>query len=73
MQWMMFAETEIARGPNDARLHDKFGYNIEAGLARKMAARVYDLLEWHLSTMRWLACGRPTIADGVLSLRRVGA
>ena len=26
VEWLMVAENEIARGPNDARLHDKFGF-----------------------------------------------
>ncbi|SFV33215.1 glutathione S-transferase family protein [Hyphomicrobium facile] len=62
-EWLMTAGNEIARGPNDARLHDKFGYDLDVGLARKKAHRVYALLEAHLSNEQWLALGRPTIAD----------
>ncbi len=62
-QWLMVAENEIARGPNDARLHDKFGYKLDIERARNNAARILGLLEKHLSKTRWLALGRPTIAD----------
>ncbi|MBY0561386.1 glutathione S-transferase [Hyphomicrobium sp.] len=62
-QWLMTAANEIARGPNDARLHDKFGYDLDVDLARKKARRVLALLEAHLSNQQWLAMGRPTVAD----------
>jgi len=63
MSWLMVAENEIARGPNDARLHDKFGYKLDVKLARERAARVLGLLEARLKNNEWLALGRPTIAD----------
>lgn len=63
MEWMMVGGNEIARGPNDARLHDKFGYDLDIDLARKKAARILGLMEAHLSKNHWLALGRPTIAD----------
>lgn len=62
-QWLMVAENEIARGPNDARLHDKFGYHIDVTEARAKAVRILEILEQHLSTRDWLEVGRPTIAD----------
>ncbi len=62
-EWLMVAGNEIARGPNDARLHDKFGYKLDAGLAREKAARVLSVMEAHLSRRNWLALSRPTIAD----------
>ena len=62
-QWLMTAANDIARGPNDARLHDKFGYDLDIDLARKKSRRIQDLLEAHLSKHPWLALGRPTIAD----------
>ena len=62
-EWLMVAGNEIARGPNDARLHDKFGYKLDAGLAREKAARVLNVMEAHLSRHNWLALSRPTIAD----------
>lgn len=63
VSWLMVAENEIARGPNDARLHDKFGYKLNVDLAREKAARILGLLEAHLKINEWLALGRPTIAD----------
>jgi glutathione S-transferase len=63
MEWLMVAENEVARGPNDARLHDKFGYKLDHALATANSARILDLMQAHLSNRKWLACGRPTIAD----------
>ena len=63
VSWLTVAENEIARGPNDARLHDKFGFPIDVGQAREKAARILKLLEVHLKTNNWLALDRPTIAD----------
>lgn len=62
-EWLMTAGNEIARGPNDARLHDKFGYDLDVGLARKKAHRILGLLETHLARANWLALDRVTIAD----------
>lgn len=61
--WLMVAENEIARGPGDARLHDKFGYKLDVNIAREKAGRLLDLMEAHLSKRQWLALDRPTIAD----------
>ena len=63
VEWLMVAENEIARGPNDARLHDKFGFPIDAGTAREKAKRIFGLMEAHLAKNNWLALDRPTIAD----------
>ncbi len=63
MEWVMMAENEIARGPNDARLHDKFGYELDHGMAVEKAKRVLTLLEAQLEGKEWLALDRPTIAD----------
>jgi glutathione S-transferase len=63
ISWLMVAENEIARGPNDARLHDKFGYQLDVDLARKKSGRILGLLESRLTTHDWLALDRPTIAD----------
>nr|WP_298415551.1 glutathione S-transferase [uncultured Halomonas sp.] len=63
LQWLMVAENEIARGPNDARLYDKFGFPINVAEARIKAARVLEILDKHLSDRDWLALGRPTIGD----------
>lgn len=63
IEWLMVAENEVARGPNDARLHDKFGYQLDHGLAVRKTERLLDLLEARLTGRDWLALGRPTIAD----------
>ena len=63
VSWLMVAENEIARGPNDARLHDKFGFKLDAGLAREKAKRILDLMEAHLAKRKFLALDRPTVAD----------
>jgi glutathione S-transferase len=62
-EWLMVAENEVARGPNDARLHDKFGYKLDVEVARAKSARLLQLMDNHLSRTPWLALGRPTIAD----------
>lgn len=63
MEWLMVAENEVARGPNDARLHDKFGYKLDHAEAAAKSARLLGTLEAHLASRRWLALERPTIAD----------
>ena len=62
-EWLFAAENEIARGPNDARLHDKFGYALDLELAREKAQRILSLMDAHLAKSQWLALDRPTIAD----------
>lgn len=63
VNWLMVAENEIARGPGDARLHDKFGYPVDADKARENAAHILGLIEARLAENAWLALDRPTIAD----------
>lgn len=63
MEWLMAAENEIARGPADARLHDKFGIKLDVDAARQKAASILGLMNKHLEGKSWLALGRPTIAD----------
>jgi glutathione S-transferase len=63
MTWLMTAENEIARGPGDARLHDKFGFELDVDQARQKAARILGLMEEHLAKNDWLALSHPTIAD----------
>jgi glutathione S-transferase len=63
MQWLMVAENEIARGPNDSRLHDKFGTKLDIAVAREKSARILSIMEQHLENHQWLAFDRPTIAD----------
>ncbi|WP_414462042.1 glutathione S-transferase [Hyphomicrobium sp. B1] len=63
MQWLMVAENEIARGPGDARLHDKFKMNIDIAAAREKAARILTIMDRHLEKREWLVLDRPTVAD----------
>lgn len=63
MQWLMVAENEIARGPGDARLHDKFKMNIDIAAAREKAARILTIMDRHLEKRAWLVLDRPTVAD----------
>lgn len=62
-QWLMVAENEIARGPGDARLHDKFGKDIDVVEAREKAKRILSIMDQQLARNDWLALGRLTIAD----------
>jgi glutathione S-transferase len=63
MQWLTVVESEIARGPGDARLHDKFGVKLDVRAAREKATRILGLMEAHLARRQWLALDRSTIAD----------
>lgn len=63
MQWLSTASNEIARGPNDARLQQKFGFDIDVEQARTKAHKILGLVESHLKTREWLELDRPTIAD----------
>ncbi|HSG23395.1 MAG TPA: glutathione S-transferase [Azonexus sp.] len=63
MQWLSTAANEIQNGPGAARLVDKFGYAIDKANTLERAARILPLIEAHLAKHRWLALGRPTIAD----------
>ena len=57
--WLMVAENEIARWLNDARLHDKFGYELDVDLARRKAARILGLMDADLPGTSWLSLNRP--------------
>lgn len=63
VQWLSTAANDIARGPNDARLHDKFGYKLDVESARSRARILLGIMEQHLTSREWLELGRPTIAD----------
>ena len=63
MQWLSTAANEIHAGPNAARLIDKFGYPLDKARALAVSDQVLPLIERHLSEHRWLALGRPTIAE----------
>ena len=57
MEWLLVAENEIARGPADARLHDKFGIKLDVALAREKAARSW--VSWRPISRRRMAGTRP--------------
>lgn len=61
--WLFTAANEIARGPNAARLHRKFGMALDYEAALAVAAGVMGTIEAHLSGRAWLALDRPTLAD----------
>ncbi len=63
VQWLSTAANEIARGPNDARLNKKFGFNIDLKTAQQKAESILNIIEPHLDRHQWLALERPTIAD----------
>ncbi|MFT3731732.1 MAG: glutathione S-transferase family protein [Hyphomicrobium sp.] len=62
-EWLMVAENEIARGPNDCRLYEKFGDAVDIDLARAKTVRILDLMESRLRISSWLVLERPTVAD----------
>jgi len=61
--WLFTAANEIARGPNAARLHRKFGAKLDYGAALAVAAEVMGIIEARLRHRAWLALDRPSIAD----------
>ena len=63
VQWLSTAANDVARGPNDARLHDLFGYKLDVARAREHSGKVLTILDAHLAGRDWLELGRPTIAD----------
>jgi glutathione S-transferase len=63
IQWLSTAANEIARGPNDARLVDKFGYRLDVEQARSKAHQIIKIVDHQLDKQEWLELDRPTIAD----------
>ncbi len=63
MQWLSTASNDIARGPTDARLHDKLNLPIDIEKARNKSYEVLQIIEDHLSNREWLELDHPTIAD----------
>jgi glutathione S-transferase len=62
-QWLSFAANEIYHGPNLARVHYLFNFDLDVELAKKRSARVLQILDAHLASRSWLELDRPTIAD----------
>ena len=63
MQWLSVAASEIRNGPNNARLIDKFGYDLDKPRSLAESKHILELIELHLEGNEWLALERPTIAD----------
>ncbi|MFD2176203.1 glutathione S-transferase family protein [Veronia pacifica] len=63
MQWLSFSGNEIARGPNDARLHDLFSVDVDVEKARGSAEEVLNVLDAALEPTGWLVGNAPTLAD----------
>lgn len=63
LQWVSTAANDVARGPNDARLHDLFGYELDVGKARAQGKKLLAVLDAHLAQRAWLELDRPTVAD----------
>lgn len=63
MQWLSTAADEVNRGPNSARLIEKFGIPLDKGRTLEVSEQLLPLIEQHLEKHEWLALGRPTIAD----------
>lgn len=62
-QWLSFAANEIHHGPNLARVHYLFNFELDVELAKRRSVRVLQLLDAHLASRSWLEIDRPTIAD----------
>ena len=55
MQWLSTAANEIAQGPNAARLHQRFGVDMDLQQAQRLAHKIIAIFEKHLSDYSWLA------------------
>lgn len=61
--WLFTAANEIARGPNAARLHRKFGQPLDYGTAVGVTEALMGIIDAHLQDRLWLALDRVSIAD----------
>jgi glutathione S-transferase len=61
--WLATAANEVARGPNDLRLHHKFGRKIDLELASAVTENLLKILDTRLAQHEWLATTVMTIAD----------
>lgn len=62
-RWLSFAANEIAHSLQIARLYYLAGEEADIEKVHFRGRQVLDLLNEHLGTRAWLACGRPTTAD----------
>ncbi|AHG63797.1 glutathione S-transferase family protein [Advenella mimigardefordensis] len=63
MAWLSTAANEVARGPNDLRLHYKFGRQLDLAAAGQTCERLYGIVEQQLQASDWLVGDHITIAD----------
>lgn len=63
VQWLSFAANEVQHSLCNARLVQKFGYELDHAGALAKSPGVLSLLDAHLEHHDWLAVGRPSIAD----------
>ena len=61
--WLSTAANEVARGPNDLRLHYKFGRQLDLAVAQQITERLYGIVEQQLQASDWLVGNHITIAD----------
>lgn len=61
--WLSTAANEVARGPNDLRLHYKFGRQLDLAAAQQITQSLYGIVEQHLQNTDWLVGEHITIAD----------
>lgn len=63
MMWLFTAANEIARGPSTARVHRKFGADVDYDAALTISGNGMGIVEQQLKDHDWLALDRPTLAD----------
>jgi glutathione S-transferase len=62
-RWLSIAAGFLAYGPAAARLVTVFGAKLDQEGAKKLAARLYKVLEEHLAEGGFLTGAQPTVAD----------
>lgn len=63
MAWLLSAANEVAMGPNQLRLHFKFGRAINIDESRQITSNLLNILQQRLDNHRWLAAEHVTVAD----------
>lgn len=61
--WLSTAANEIAAGPNNLRLHYKWGRAIDVSRAEAVTAKLLGIVDETLSRSRWLVGNLASIAD----------
>jgi glutathione S-transferase len=62
-EWLATATSDVAAGPERARLIEIFGVSGDLEAAQGRAHRVFSVFDRHLESNAFLACDTPTIAD----------